>query len=203
MDDPDAGQLCRWDGNVEANTIQGVPKPEVIRRADWHDPGWQGGGIRLRGEVMTYVSDKPVSNDGDLYANPGLPGTWWTALRQALTALQRHPVPEQDVGWLPEYTAEGVERFFDAKLPMELFTTQARGPPLTGTSTGSTSPAPNCGYLTGNAGAAPPHGTTPQRSIAAAYSIHPQRNGSMISSLNWTVTPEPSLNSPPSAGTCG
>ncbi len=39
MDDPDAGQLCRWDGNVEANAIQGVPKPEVIRWADWRDPG--------------------------------------------------------------------------------------------------------------------------------------------------------------------
>ncbi|MBV9010597.1 MAG: hypothetical protein JO272_00875 [Pseudonocardiales bacterium] len=124
IDDPDARRICRWEGNVESNAIHGVPKPEVIRWADWHDPDWHGAGIRLRGEVMTYVPDKPVSDDGDLYADPGLPDTWWTALRQALTALQQHPVPEHDFGWLPEYTAEGVERFFDTHLPMELFTTQ-------------------------------------------------------------------------------
>jgi hypothetical protein len=80
MDDPDAGQLCRWDGNIEANAIRGVPKPEVIRWADWHDPSWQNHGIKLRGEVMTYIPDKPVSNDGDLYADPELPDTWWAAL---------------------------------------------------------------------------------------------------------------------------
>ncbi|MBV9141275.1 MAG: hypothetical protein JO115_10210 [Pseudonocardiales bacterium] len=124
MDDPDAGRLCRWEGNVESNAIHSVPKPQIIRWTDWHDPDWHAADIRRRSKVITSIPDKPVSTDGDLYADPGLPDTWWTALRHALTTLQQHPVPEQNFGWLPKYTAEGVEQFFNTKLPMELFTTQ-------------------------------------------------------------------------------
>jgi hypothetical protein len=184
MDDPDARRICRWEGNVESNAIHGVPKPEVIRSADWYGPDWHGEGIRLRGEVMTYVPDKPVSDDGDLYADPGLPDTWWTTLRQALTALQQHPVPEHDFGWLPEYTAEGVERFFEAHLPMELFTTQVTWTTAHGEPPLGQHHRPVCSSLTGNAGAAPPRGMMPQLSTAAVSSTQPRHNESMISSRN-------------------
>ena len=40
MDDPAVRQLCRWDGNVKANAFRGVPKPTIIRWAEWFDPEW-------------------------------------------------------------------------------------------------------------------------------------------------------------------
>lgn len=36
VEDPDYQPACRWDGNVAASSIRDVPKPEVLRRADWH-----------------------------------------------------------------------------------------------------------------------------------------------------------------------
>ncbi|WP_215545047.1 hypothetical protein [Amycolatopsis sp. CA-230715] len=34
VEDPDYQPACRWDGDVEANAIEGVPKPVVLRWAD-------------------------------------------------------------------------------------------------------------------------------------------------------------------------
>jgi hypothetical protein len=35
VEDPDYQPACRWDGNVVANSIRGVPKPQVLRWSDW------------------------------------------------------------------------------------------------------------------------------------------------------------------------
>ncbi len=39
VEDPDYQPACRWDGNVDANSILDVPKREVLRWADWQHAG--------------------------------------------------------------------------------------------------------------------------------------------------------------------
>lgn len=93
--DPDYQPRCRWDGNVTANAITGVPKPVVHHWADW-DAGDYAPGRRVRGEVMSLAPGNAVCPDGILRHDPALPDQWWTGLENALTALAQHPVPGHD-----------------------------------------------------------------------------------------------------------
>lgn len=74
-----------WDGNKDATSIRGVPKPDVARVLDW------GCGDRwFRAEVMTYVPESPVSATQELFEDPGLPAEWWRGLQSSLDALSGH-----------------------------------------------------------------------------------------------------------------
>jgi hypothetical protein len=92
VEDPDYQPAGRWDGNVEANSIRGVPKPEVLRWADWQHSDSDLAGRRLRGEVMTLAPGSTIAPGGVLFDDPHLPESWWADLDAALAALAAHPV---------------------------------------------------------------------------------------------------------------
>lgn len=71
-----------WEGNRDAAGIDRVRKPSVLRSVDWRrDDRW------FRAEVMTYVSDAPVSPSPELYESVTLPDRWWDDLAASLDAL--------------------------------------------------------------------------------------------------------------------
>ncbi|MCU1685213.1 MAG: hypothetical protein JWQ81_5952 [Amycolatopsis sp.] len=95
LEDPDYQPRCRWDGNVTASTIAGVPKPTVLDWADW-DADDYASGRRLRGEIMSLAPGNAICQDSVLREDPCLPDEWWASLGSALTVLAKHPVPECD-----------------------------------------------------------------------------------------------------------
>lgn len=121
MEDPDYQPACRWDGNVASNAIKGVPKPDVLRWADWENRTDYRTGCRLRAEVMTLVREKAIARDGVLMSDPGLPEQWWSDLRSALTALAAHPAPDEDLVDTIGFTVRGVEREFGVRLDRAVF----------------------------------------------------------------------------------
>lgn len=122
FEDPDYQPACRWEGNVEANAIHGVPKPRVLRWADWHNEDDYQLGCRLRGEVMTLATGTTITSDSVLDRDPHLPDSWWADLQQALTALAAHPVPAIDQVNTVRFTINGVWKHFDVRLDEEMFT---------------------------------------------------------------------------------
>ncbi|MGH3938534.1 MAG: hypothetical protein ACRDTG_07835 [Pseudonocardiaceae bacterium] len=120
MDDPDYQPACRWDGNVAANALTGVPKPQVLRWADWRDDSpYRGGGSQLRGEVMTLIEEAAVTADGILRADPELSESWWHSLETALAALATYPVPPEDPVGLVDYTVRSTHYHFDVELNLD------------------------------------------------------------------------------------
>lgn len=73
FEDPDYQPACRWDGNVAANAIAGVPKPRVLRWTDWDNEGDYKRGCRLRGEVMTLACGTTIASDSVLHGDSTLP----------------------------------------------------------------------------------------------------------------------------------
>lgn len=74
-----------WIGAEAASVIPGVPKPAWLQSATWLDAD---DGRVWRAEEMDLVTEPVISAQGaTLTADPGLPDTWWTELRAALTAL--------------------------------------------------------------------------------------------------------------------
>jgi len=121
LDDPLYQPACRWNGNVEANAIIGVPKPQVLRWADWQDDGpYRGGGCRLRGEVMTLIEAPAISEDGILRNDPALSESWWHDLGSALTTLATHPVPTEDPVGIVDSTIRGIHYHFDIELDADM-----------------------------------------------------------------------------------
>ena len=92
FEDPEWGEGDYLGHNQAANEIRDVPKPVVTRWEEWDDNG-----RRLRGEVMTFVPDRPLSNSMVLTAAPPLSDAWLGQLRGALDALARHPMPRNGV----------------------------------------------------------------------------------------------------------
>lgn len=121
VEDPDYQPACRWNGNVEANAIRGVPKPEVLRWSDWTNTGRYLHGRRLRGEVMTLAPGSTIAPDSVLLDNPNLPETWWHDLDAALAALAAHPVNMNDELGAVQYTINGARAHLDTELPDEIF----------------------------------------------------------------------------------
>lgn len=121
VEDRDYQPACRWDGNVEANSILGVPKPQVLRWSDWVSTGTYLEGRRLRGEVMTLAPGSTIEPGSVLLDDPQLPDTWWTDLGVALDALASHPVNMANELNAVRYTINGVHAHFGTKLPEELF----------------------------------------------------------------------------------
>jgi len=121
VEDPEYQPACRWDGNVEANSIRGVPKPEVLRWADWHHTDSYLAGRRLRGEVMTLASGSTIALGGVLFNDPYLPESWWADLGVALDALAAYPVNiEYELGAV-RYTINGVRQHFGVTLTEDTF----------------------------------------------------------------------------------
>jgi hypothetical protein len=112
---------CRWEGNVEANAISGVPKPTVVRWQDWTNTEPLRRGCRMRGEVMTLAPGATIAPDGQLHCDPGLPETWWMDLHDALGNLAQHPAPEAAPLDTVGYTSDGVVEFFGVTLPPSRF----------------------------------------------------------------------------------
>jgi hypothetical protein len=121
VEDPDYQPACRWDGNVVANSISGVPKPQVLRWADWTNTDRYLEGRRLRGEVMALAPGATIAPDGVLHGDPGLPEAWWRDLDAALDALAAHPADMDDELGAVRYTVDGVRAHFGIELPDEVF----------------------------------------------------------------------------------
>lgn len=121
VEDRDYQPACRWDGNVEANSIRGVPKPQVLRWADWTNTDSYLKGRQLRGEVMTLASGSTIAPGGVLNDDPCLPESWWSDLDAALAALAAHPVNMDNELGAVQYTINGVHAHFDVTLPDEVF----------------------------------------------------------------------------------
>jgi hypothetical protein len=121
VEDPDYQPACRWNGNVEANAIRGVPKPEVLRWSDWTNTDSYLHGRRLRGEVMTLAPGSTIAPDSVLLDDPNLPETWWHDLDAALAALAAHPVNMDDELGAVQYTINGARAHLDIELPDEIF----------------------------------------------------------------------------------
>ncbi|WP_394620130.1 hypothetical protein JNUCC0626_13790 [Lentzea sp. JNUCC 0626] len=121
VQDADYEPVCRWDGNVEANSIRGVAKPEVLRWHDWqHDHAYLRG-RRLRGEVMTLAPGTTIAPGGVLHEDPQLSEAWWKDLRRSLVALAAHPLePDNELGAVAS-TISSVEHHFGIKLPESVF----------------------------------------------------------------------------------
>jgi hypothetical protein len=120
LEDPDYQPACQWDGNVTANAITGVPKPDVLRWEDWHNQTPYLQGRRLRAEVMTLVSGKAIASDAVLLSDPMLPDQWWSDLTDAFAAISAHPAPEVDAVDTVGFLIRGVEREFGQKLDPDL-----------------------------------------------------------------------------------
>ena len=92
VEDADYEPVCRWDGNVAANSILGVAKPTVLRWHDWRHAEEYLWGRRLRGEVMTLAPGTTVAPGGVLRDDPRLSDSWWHELGWSLAALATHPM---------------------------------------------------------------------------------------------------------------
>jgi len=121
VEDADYEPVCRWDGNVAANSIRGVAKPTVLRWHDWQHNDEYLQGRRLRGEVMTLAPGTTVAPGGVLRDDPQLPDTWWEDLRRSLAALAAYPMEwHNELGAVPS-TIRSVEHHFGITLSEDVF----------------------------------------------------------------------------------
>jgi hypothetical protein len=111
-EDPDWGEGAYLNGNVTANSIQGVPKPSVKRWKEWDDNG-----RTLRGEISTFVTDSAVSPHMVPVTEPMLSDRWLADLRAALHSLAAHPVPEYGVD--PAYVNHGLLAYLGVSIDLD------------------------------------------------------------------------------------
>ncbi|MEV6242661.1 hypothetical protein [Lentzea sp. NPDC051838] len=121
VEDADYEPVCRWDGNVTANSILGVAKPTVLRWHDWQNNNEYLSGRRLRGEAMTLAPGTTVAPGGVLRDDPHLPDIWWEELRRSLTALAAHPMDWHNELDAVASTIRSVEHHFGITLPENVF----------------------------------------------------------------------------------
>lgn len=121
VEDKDYQPACRWDGNVEANAIRGVPKPDVLKWTDWQNTDTYLNGRLLRGEMMTLAPGVTIASGGVLHDDPRLSQTWWHDLDVALDALATLPVDwDNEVGTI-RYTINSTREHFDLTLDESAF----------------------------------------------------------------------------------
>lgn len=201
VEDPDYQPACRWDGNVEANSIRGVPKPEVLRWADWHHTDSYLAGRRLRGEVMTLAPGSTIAPGGVLLGDPHLPQSWWTDLGAALAALAAHPVTMDHELGAVRYTINGVRQHFGVMLtetPSLIWTGQQR----MRICTGEICAGRRCAFWTGRVGDQHLRDTTRQPCTATACCTTPPPSGS-VPCRSWKRAAARSRSSSRSAATSG
>ncbi|MDR6866960.1 hypothetical protein J2Y69_001559 [Microbacterium resistens] len=74
-----------WNGNVEAEALDAVPRPRLL---SWDE--WSEGAVTARSELMELLPGSACAPTPELRVDPGLTDAWWTALEEALEALARH-----------------------------------------------------------------------------------------------------------------
>lgn len=121
VSDPMYEPACRWSGNVEANEIVGVPKPQVLRWDEWPNTETYLRGRRLMGEVMTLAPGTTIAPDNVLLGDPGLPDAWWHDLRSALDALARYPIEWSNELGMVDYIVRSTRNHFGVDLPEKVF----------------------------------------------------------------------------------
>lgn len=75
-------------GNVTANEIQGIPKPQIRK---WHE--WEVHDRTIRAELADFISGDPVAEDMILTREPELTDQWMSQLSTAIDTLATHPLP--------------------------------------------------------------------------------------------------------------
>ena len=70
-----------WTGNLDANTITTLVKPQVLDVFEWPEHDWRN----QRAELMTKVPGESCSPTDVLRAPLDVPAEWWTDLRRPST----------------------------------------------------------------------------------------------------------------------
>lgn len=74
-----------WTGNLDANVITGVAKPQVLDVYEWEEYRQQ------RAEVLTLVPGSPCSRTDALREPVDLPEEWWAELRRTVDVVGATP----------------------------------------------------------------------------------------------------------------
>jgi hypothetical protein len=122
VEDHDYQPACRWDGNIDANHIHGIPKPHVLRWTDWQSTDDYLAGRRLRSEVMTLAPGITIAPGGVLHEDPRLPENWWRDLGSALDTLAAFPMNRDNELGAVRYTINGLRQHFNVVLDEGAFT---------------------------------------------------------------------------------
>jgi len=75
-----------WRGTSEAAAIEGVCKPALLHRIDWHADA--PAPVPVSAEVLTLVTDPLVSQERFLRTAPDLPADWFGDMSASLAALR-------------------------------------------------------------------------------------------------------------------
>lgn len=110
---PDWASGDTWTGNVDANSLTGVPRPHVLDVVEWTESDWR----RQRAELMVLQPGHAVSPTDDLQESPYLSDTWWDDLAAALTALSRTETARMGID--VERTRERTRRVYGAPVDVE------------------------------------------------------------------------------------
>lgn len=95
-----------WNGTIDAQHYipSSIPRPRLLGWHDWTDQPWA-----YRAELHEHVAARPVARQAILTTDPGLPKTWWTAVRTALddiaaVATDRVTLHQGFLAWaMPHY----------------------------------------------------------------------------------------------------
>jgi hypothetical protein len=77
-----------WAGVEASGALTGVAKPAWHQAVSWTDPDQ---GVWWRADETELITAAPVKLGGTITVTPQLPATWWTTLRESLTALAGQP----------------------------------------------------------------------------------------------------------------
>ena len=77
-----------WRGTAEAAAIQGVSKPALLHRIEWHADGPSP--VPVSAEVLTLVTDPLASRQRFLRTAPDLPKNWFGDLSASMAALRAY-----------------------------------------------------------------------------------------------------------------
>ncbi|MER7986945.1 hypothetical protein ABTY53_15325 [Streptomyces noursei] len=106
-----AGRRHSWDGpeTAEKALPDFVPRPRLRRTHEWSDESYD-----YRAEVYDRVTHQPLSDVALLERDPGLPDSWWSALRRSLDAVahldtDRVAIRQERLHWaLPKFLESDV-----------------------------------------------------------------------------------------------
>ena len=77
-----------WRGTAEAAAIEGVSKPALLHRIEWHTDAPSP--VPVSAEVLTLVTDPLASRERFLRTAPDLPKNWFGDLTASLAALRAY-----------------------------------------------------------------------------------------------------------------
>lgn len=84
---PEWAQGDTWTANMDANTITGITKPQVLDVLEWDEQSWR----HQRAEVMTLLPGRAISPTNQLREAVELPDSWWAELRASIDVLRATP----------------------------------------------------------------------------------------------------------------